>query len=203
MLKIPGTAAMLEISLSHICPVTLLSYTCRANSQAGFILRAQDRFNRARFNGQLRGLWKRLSGGSTRLMDLGGYLSDNSLNLKSSSYAGLQAVPIAQIRGSEGRAADFDDHFNPLNENTRDRWKIIMLACLQRVDLPPVELVRVGEVYFVRDGHHRISVAKSLGGQVVDARVTDWQVESRLPWEAPFTFGQKAGDQYGVCAAGG
>lgn len=49
--------------------------------------------------------------------------------------------------------------------------------------LPPVRLVQVGDLYFVRDGHHRISVARALGQQDIKARVTIWQVEGPLPWE--------------------
>jgi hypothetical protein len=88
------------------------------------------------------------------------------------SYAGLQAVPIAAIRGSEGRSDDFDRDFNPLSDETRDRWLSVYAAMRGGRGLPPVELVEAGGVYYVRDGHHRISVARALGQAYVEAVVT-------------------------------
>jgi hypothetical protein len=88
--------------------------------------------------------------------------------------AGLQAVAIERIRGSENRTLDFDAGFHPLNERTRERWLSIARARLRGATMPPVELIRVGEAYFVRDGHHRISVARALGEEFVDAHVAVW-----------------------------
>lgn len=100
---------------------------------------------------------------------------------------GTQVVPIAQIRGSEGRSGDFDREFNPLQDRSRERWLSVAVARQQGKALPPVELIQIGEVYFVRDGHHRISVARALGQQTIEARVLVWQVTGPLPWEAPDT----------------
>ncbi len=85
--------------------------------------------------------------------------------------AGLQSVPIGQIRGTEGRSRDFDRAFRPLNDNTQQRWLSIYNAQADGVALPAVELICVGQDYYVRDGHHRISVARMLGQRFVDARV--------------------------------
>jgi hypothetical protein len=63
------------------------------------------------------------------------------------------------------------------------RWLRIAAARDQGKVLPPVVLVQVGDVYFVRDGHHRISVARALGQQDIEAQVTLWQVKGTLPWE--------------------
>ena len=87
-------------------------------------------------------------------------------------YAGIKNVPIRQIRGSESRSTDFDGDFNPLHERTAGRWVSVYLAWLDGVALPPVELVQIGDAYHVRDGHHRISVAHSLGIDFIDAEVT-------------------------------
>lgn len=87
-------------------------------------------------------------------------------------YAGIKSVPIRKIRGSESRSADFDRDFNPIHERTAGRWMSVYLAWLDGVVLPPVELVQVGDAYYVRDGHHRISVAHSLGNRYIDAEVT-------------------------------
>ena len=58
-------------------------------------------------------------------------------------------------------------------------------AQLQDVPLPPVDLIQVGDRYFVRDGHHRISVARTLGQHFVEAEVTVYQMSGPLPWEKP------------------
>jgi hypothetical protein len=86
-------------------------------------------------------------------------------------YAGIQSVPIERIRGSEGRSEDFDNAFNPLHERSLSRWLSVASVRLAGAAVPPVELIQSGEVYFVRDGHHRISVAKALGEQFIDAEV--------------------------------
>jgi hypothetical protein len=90
-------------------------------------------------------------------------------------YAGIQAVPIRQIRGTEERARDFDVEFNPLTDHTERRWLSVFTALQRGAALPPVELTRVGEIYFVRDGHHRISAARALGQEYIEAVVTVWQ----------------------------
>jgi hypothetical protein len=81
-------------------------------------------------------------------------------------------VPMDQIQGSEGREHDFDLDFNPLQSHNMDRWVNVAVARQLGISLPPVELVQVGQIYFVRDGHHRISVAKALGQREIEAEVT-------------------------------
>ena len=89
--------------------------------------------------------------------------------------AGRRLVAIADIRGSEGRTGDFDDRFNPLSSQTRQRWQSVANAIIEEgVHLPPVDLIQVGAEYYVRDGHHRISVAAALGQEMIDATVTEW-----------------------------
>ncbi len=87
-------------------------------------------------------------------------------------YVGIQSVPIERIQGSEGRLEDFDNAFHPLHERSRSRWLSVASVRLAGAALPPVELIQSGGIYFVRDGHHRISVAKALGEQYIDADVT-------------------------------
>jgi hypothetical protein len=169
---------------------------------------ANEHFERVQQRAWWRRIWKKLAHRSSQLLSL----SDFALNIKSRHYDGLHAVSIDAIRGTEGRSGDFDDMFNPLNGRTSERWKGIFVARSQYSNLPPVDLIRVGEIYFVRDGHHRISVAKEMGGQAVDAEVTIWNVEGPLPWEqAPTarssgragTQAWKACEDHGACAVGG
>jgi hypothetical protein len=82
-----------------------------------------------------------------------------------------QTVPIDRIRGSENRCGDFDQDFRPLQGHTRERWLSVATARMSGVCLPPVELLAVGDEYYVRDGHHRISVAHTLGEQFIEATV--------------------------------
>jgi hypothetical protein len=83
----------------------------------------------------------------------------------------IVTVAIEKIVGSESRVHDFDKHFRPLVSHTRDRWAGIAIAHHQGIPLPPVELIQVGDEYYVRDGHHRISVAKTLGQATIEAQV--------------------------------
>jgi hypothetical protein len=98
---------------------------------------------------------------------------------------GVHTVPINQIRGSEGRSRYFDLDFNPLYDQTKGRWLSIAVAQQQGKALPPVSLIQVGDLYFVQDGHHRISVARARGQTAIEARVIVWQVSGPLPWEIP------------------
>jgi hypothetical protein len=91
---------------------------------------------------------------------------------------GLQVVPLDAIVGTIDRAVDFDRGFRPTSARLRSRWERIAAAQRRGEPLPPVSLYQVGELYFVRDGHHRVSVAKSLGRMDIDAYVTE--VTTRL-----------------------
>ncbi len=102
------------------------------------------------------------------------------LNIRGSAYRGLQQVPLSKIVGSEGRYADFDRRFLPLQTKTQDRWTSVDLAHYTDVPLPPVELYKVGDIYFVKDGNHRVSVARERGQTEIDAYVTEYMVDVPL-----------------------
>ncbi len=85
--------------------------------------------------------------------------------------AGVRTISVREIIGSEDRIGDFDIDFNPLREYTRDRWLSVFSAWVRGVSLPPIELVRGPDGYYVRDGHHRLSVARALGQDYVEAVV--------------------------------
>jgi hypothetical protein len=82
-------------------------------------------------------------------------------------------VAIDQIVGSVGRYRDFDRAFLPRQVRTRGRWESIDRAYLEGVELPPIELYKIGETFFVKDGNHRVSVARERGQAFVDARVVE------------------------------
>jgi len=93
-------------------------------------------------------------------------------SLSNRHYAGIKTVRINQIRGSEGRTEDFNAKFKPLQVRSKGRWISIAKAQLTDQALPLVELIQIGETYYVRDGHHRISVAQALGQESIEAEVT-------------------------------
>jgi hypothetical protein len=80
-------------------------------------------------------------------------------------------VPVQKIIGTEGRSEDFDKNFRPLKRHIRERWISIAAARWSGVPLPAVELVQDGDQYYVRDGHHRISVARMMGQVEIDAKI--------------------------------
>lgn len=80
-------------------------------------------------------------------------------------------VPLANIVGSAARTSDFDGEFRLRNRSLQRRWEQLARAVTAGAEPPPVQLVQLGELYFVTDGHHRVSVARHLGRLVVTARV--------------------------------
>ncbi|MEA2594414.1 MAG: hypothetical protein QOF01_883 [Thermomicrobiales bacterium] len=98
---------------------------------------------------------------------------------ESESYRGIQAVPVNQIVGSVDRFRDFDRAFLPRQRHTAGRWKNVDRAYYQEVRLPPVQLYKVGDVYFVKDGNHRVSVARERGVDFIDAEVFEGHI--RVP----------------------
>jgi hypothetical protein len=131
-------------------------------------------FNKALHHGWLHNLWAMLTRQCFCLSDLDEMLKSSPV--ESSHYAGIKPVPIRCIHGTQGKADEFDAEFNPTQERSRSRWISIALEKLKGRDLPPVELVLVNGVYYVRDGHHRISVSRALGQDFVDAEITVMQL---------------------------
>jgi hypothetical protein len=86
---------------------------------------------------------------------------------------GLQVVALDTIVGTTDRLSGFDRQFRPTSARMRGRWERIAAAMHRGEPMPPISLYRVGEAHFVRDGHHRVSVARALGWRVMDAYVTD------------------------------
>ena len=92
-------------------------------------------------------------------------------------YRGVRPVPLANIVGSVDRYRDFDRAFLPRQEHTADRWQRVNRAWYDEVNLPPVMLYQVGDVYFVVDGNHRVSVAKEQGQAYIDAEIRECRVK--------------------------
>lgn len=90
-------------------------------------------------------------------------------------YRGVQVVEIKKIVGSLNRYHQFDRTFLPLEDKSSNRWQNIDRAFYQEVNLPPVLLYKIGEIYFVVDGHNRVSVAREKGQTYIDAEVRECQ----------------------------
>ncbi|MCR4900652.1 MAG: transcriptional regulator [Treponema sp.] len=96
------------------------------------------------------------------------------------TYVGMKVVPIAKIVGSEGRYNDFDNHFFPKSSHLKRRWEHVDEAAIKDIILPPIKVYEISGLYFVRDGNHRVSVAKSRGTEFIDAEVVSLQSEIKL-----------------------
>jgi hypothetical protein len=83
----------------------------------------------------------------------------------------MRTVPIDRIVGSEGRYRDFNKYFLPKSDHLKSRWVRVDEAHIRDIILPPIQLYEIGGVYFVRDGNHRVSVARSQGIEMIDAEV--------------------------------
>lgn len=139
---------------------------------------AQRTWEHRCMRGKLGRIWAFLTGRKQHLLDP----RQLRCTLCDQHFKGIETVPLAKIIGSEGRSRDFDRGFNPLNDSTRERWLHVYSAMSQELGLPLVTLIEIGGMYFVRDGHHRISVARALGKLDIDAEVTVWEAAGPLPW---------------------
>lgn len=147
-------------------------------NQSSFSAETENDFNRAR----LKAFWNELLAMVTRRPNemLSFEQVKRSLKTFGESYRGVQTVPIEKIVGSATlRYHDFDRAFLPTQNTTKSRWRKVDEAFYEDVDLPPVELYQVGEVYFVRDGHHRISVARQRGQAFIEAEIIE--MKTRVP----------------------
>ena len=135
---------------------------------------AQDDFSRARRRAVLARIGARLRGQPSdvglilpfeEVVEALGRVSERSL--------GLQNITLDSIVGTVGRSRDFDRSFRPTSNRTRPRWERIANAQRRGKDMPPISVYRVADMHFVRDGHHRVSVARAQGREDIDAYVTE------------------------------
>ena len=133
--------------------------------------RVNSDFSRARLKSFLNRVRSLISGKPTRLLSYDEVKS--SLHLGGPIYRGIQTVALKQIVGSLNRYAEFDRAFKPVDDHLAERWQNVDSAFYKSISLPPILLYKVGEVYFVVDGHHRISVAREQGQQDIDADVRE------------------------------
>ncbi|MCL2765191.1 MAG: transcriptional regulator [Treponema sp.] len=138
-------------------------------------VRASEDFSRARGRAMLTKIANFLNTDRDRLLSFNDV--KDILKPKNEVYMGNQTVPIELVIGSEGRYHDFNKYFLPKREHLRHRWQRVDEAHLKDIILPPILLYEIGGVYFVRDGNHRVSVAKMQQVEFIDAEVISLSTE--------------------------
>lgn len=133
--------------------------------------RVKADFSRARFKAFLNRVWAVVSGQPTNLLSYDEV--KEKLHIGGPIYRGLKTVRTDQIAGSLNRYYEFDRAFLPAQDNLAARWQSVNRAFYEDISLPPVVLYKVGEVYFVVDGHHRVSVAREQGQEYIEAEVRE------------------------------
>lgn len=136
-----------------------------------FSEQARADFQKARFKAFVNRIWGTLSGRPTSLLSYDEV--KEKLRIGGPIYRGVQTVRVDQIAGSLNRYHEFDRVFLPASDKLATRWQSINRAFYQEVSLPPVVLYKVGQVYFVVDGHHRVSVAREQGQIYIEAEVRE------------------------------
>ena len=140
---------------------------------------AQEDFSKARNKAWINEMQNVMHPDKKRLLSLNDV--KKILKPKNEVYVGLKTVPIKKIVGSEGRYNDFDNRFLPRSNELKQRWVNVDQAHLSDIILPPIQLYELGGLYFVRDGNHRVSMAKMQGVEFIDAEVISLQSEVQLP----------------------
>ena len=137
--------------------------------------RVQADFARARSRAFLNDIFGFFSGRPKRLLSYDQV--KEKLRIGGPIYRGVRTVEIARIVGSVNRYADFDRAFLPTHNRIANRWQNVDRAFYEDISLPPVVLYKVGDVYFVVDGHHRVSVARQQGQEFIEAEVRECHVK--------------------------
>lgn len=138
---------------------------------------ALDDFRRARSKAAMQRFWAGIKG---RSLDLLPYDEiSTKLRAVSQTDRGVKQVPLKDIIGSVSRIQDFDRNFLPLRDDDMDRWAKVKTAMTSPLaqGVPPVSLYQIGDAYFVIDGNHRVSIAKEMGMETIEAYVTETQTK--------------------------
>jgi uncharacterized ParB-like nuclease family protein len=143
-------------------------------------IRAIQDFDAARARAFRRNLRTILTGRAERLRSIEPML--RAAGMDGRSFAGDQEIPLDKIVGSvapDVKTSDFDPAFLPLARRQRERWTRIYQAMVEGDELPPIDVYKVDDKYYVIDGHHRVSVARNLDRPTINARVIN--VKTRAP----------------------
>jgi len=133
--------------------------------------RVRADFSRARFKSFINQVFAVLSGQPTKLLSYDEV--KEKLRVGGPIYRGVKTIRVEQIAGSLNRYHEFDRAFLPKDDQLASRWQKVDRAFYQEIYLPPVVLYKVGDVYFVVDGHHRVSVAREQGQEFIEAEIRE------------------------------
>jgi hypothetical protein len=134
---------------------------------------AESDFLRARRHQVLSGLAARLRNDSDDVVQSMSFDDVvEALGRRAENYLGTKVIPLDAIVGSVDKVRDFDRRFRPTSARSRERWERLARASRTGEEIPPIDVYQIGDYYFVRDGHHRVSVARSMGLDLIEARVT-------------------------------
>lgn len=139
--------------------------------------KAINDFKWARRKADIQGALARLTGQSSELLSYDEVR--RKLRAVEDSVARYEEIPLEAIVGSVGRYSDFNRMFMPLKDSDLSRWVGVSKLMNGLVGVPPIEVYQLGDVYFVKDGNHRVSVAKQLGAKYISAYVT--RVRTTVP----------------------
>jgi nucleotide-binding universal stress UspA family protein len=145
-------------------------------NRTAIFAKAKQDFLRARRQAVLKVIVGRLTGAPVNLLSYDEVRQQ--VKAHSSIYKGSQDIPLDAIVGSVNRYTDFTRDFLPLKGILAERWANVEIASSGMVGLPPIEVYKIGDVYFVKDGNHRVSVARQIGATHIQAFVTE--VQSRV-----------------------
>jgi nucleotide-binding universal stress UspA family protein len=135
-------------------------------------------FQSARQKAAVQEILARVTGKSTELLSYDEVA--DKLKLHARMERGIQNIPLDAIVGSVGRNTEFTRTFLPRRQDNQERWARVKTAMEKNVGLPPIEVYKVGEVYFVIDGNHRVSIARREGYKSIEARVIEVQTDIKL-----------------------
>lgn len=134
-------------------------------------------FQTARQRASVQEVLARITGRSNRLLSYEEVAEKLRLHVR--TERGVQHIPLDAIVGSVGRYTDFTRTFLPRRTGDRDRWAGVKAAMEEGAGLPPIDVYKVGEAYFVIDGNHRVSIARQVGMKTIEARVIE--VQTNIP----------------------
>lgn len=141
-------------------------------------MQASEDFSKARFKAMFSRIQHFMNTDKDKLLSFNDV--KEILKPRNETYKGMQVVPLDKIVGSEGRYRDFNKFFLPRSDHLRQRWERVDMAHINDIILPPIQLYEIGGVYFVRDGNHRVSVARTQGAYSIDAEVTSLASEIQI-----------------------
>ncbi len=149
-------------------------------------VKLQEDFEKARKKAKLQTIISKFKNQNPELLSF--YEVTKILKPKKENYVGIKPILVDKIIGSEGRAHDFTGSFFPKKEMLRNRWQSIDDAFYNMVVLPPISVFKLGDRYFVRDGNHRVSVAKAQKMDYIDAEIVE--LDSQIELEPNMTLNQ-------------